>query len=162
MNFDQEPQCEYWETPVVDSENLWLVRMLYTDQYAFFFFKKNHDSPVNEFHVMTISSSDPFRVTEEGLGWKVVGELLKNKLPSDRKKGKSYKVWNSSFAMMTVGALPITAEEYEKYEKFQYIIRTNDTWIEFVSFDIPAWEFHKNLKLDDLVIEYLKKDPWEQ
>lgn len=161
MNIDLDIQCEYWETPVADSESLWLVRMLYTDRYAFFFFKRNHDSPENEFYVMTISSSDPFRVTEEGLGWKNIGELLKNKSVADKIRGKTYKIWNTPFAKSIVGAFPITEKEYEKHEKFQYIIRTNDVWIEFVRFETIIWEYRKDMKLDDLVIEFLKKDPWE-
>lgn len=162
MKTDQVLCSEYWETPVIDSENLWLVRILYTDNYLFFFFKKNHDSPANEFYVMTISSSDPFRVTEEGLGWEKVGELLKNRSSSERKKGSTHKVWNTSFATEIVEALPITKEEYEKHEKFQYVIITNDAWIEFVSFDTPIWNHYTEIKLDDLVIEHLKKDPWEE
>lgn len=156
-------RCKYWETPVIDSENLWLERILSTDNYTFFFFVKNHYLPGNEFYVLTISGGgyDPFIITEEGLGWKTIGGLLENKLPSKRKKGKTYKVWNTRFAKKTFGALPITKKEYEQQEKFQYVICTNDTWIEFVSFDTPLWTRHTKVKLDKLVMEYLKKDPWE-
>ncbi|MGE3609705.1 MAG: hypothetical protein AB7I27_08995 [Bacteriovoracaceae bacterium] len=162
-NQKNEIKCKYWETPVVNSENLWLARILSTDKYTFFFFVKNHYLPGNEFYVLTIGGGgyEPFKITEEGLGWKTVGGLLKNKIPSKRKKGSTYKVWNTPFAKMTFGALPITTKEYEQKDKFQYVIRTNDTWIEFVSFVPPIWEHHKGIKLDRLVIQYLKKDPWE-
>jgi hypothetical protein len=154
-------QYEYWETPVVDSEDLWLERILYGQDYAFFFFVKDYSLPENEFYVLTIDGYDPFRITEEGLGWNVVGGLLKNKLPSKTEKGRTYKVWNTDFAIKTVGASLLKTKEYEQHEKFQYVIRTNDTWIEFVSFDTPIWEHHKNVEFDKLVMEYLKKEPWE-
>jgi hypothetical protein len=163
QNVSKEIVCEYWETPVVDCEDLWLERILYSQNYAFFFFLKDYSLLENENYVLTISGNghDPFMITEEGLGWKTIGDLLKNKKPSKIKKGKTYKVWNTDFAKKIVGAFLLTEEEYERHEKFQYVIRTNDTWIEFVSFETPRWDCHKNVKFDELVIKYLKKDPYE-
>ena len=43
-------------------------------------------------------------------------------------------------------------------EKFQFIIYTNDAWIQFVTFDPVQWTFHQNVKLEDLVIQHLRKD----
>lgn len=154
--------CDYWETPVIDSDELWLVNQLLTRENVYFFFHKNHDSPPSEYYVLAINGDDPFRITEEGLGWKVVGELLNNKVSSSEKTSawpKTFKVWNTQFAEESFGALLITSEEYEKMEKFQYVIKTQDAWIQFVSFfETPKWEFHQHKKLDDLVIEYLRKD----
>jgi hypothetical protein len=90
QNVNKEIVCEYWETPVVDCEDLWLERIIFSQNYAFFFFVKDYSLLENEFYVLTISGNghDPFKITEEGLGWKTIGDLLKNKEPSKREKGK--------------------------------------------------------------------------
>jgi hypothetical protein len=155
-------ECEYWDTPVFQSNELWLERQVYTENQVVFFFKRNHDSPEGEYHVLSINGHSPFRMTEEGLGWKVVGDLLKNDIsPKDKQtqKGRTFKVWNTQFAIESCLGLAIPAEEFDKMAKFQYIIYTNDVWIQFVTFKAMKWEFYQGIKLDDLVMDYLRKDP---
>ena len=151
---------ERWETPVGKSNELWLWRQLYTTFNIYLFFQRNHDSPSDEYYVLTINGDDPFRLTEEGLGSNTVGELITGKDATfcECLEYRTFKVWNTSFANKSFSGLVISEEEYVKKEKFQYLIYTQDTWIEFVAFKPPKWEFHQNNKLDDLVIEYLGKD----
>lgn len=151
---------ETWQTPVIQSNELWLVSQIFTTLDTHFFFKRNHDSPVNEYHVLTIDGDSPFRITEEGIGSNSVGNLvtIENAKVRESTKYRTFKVWNTSFAIESFLGLAISAEEYDKMEKFQYIIYTNDAWIQFVTFDPIQWEFHQGIKLEDLVIQYLRKD----
>jgi len=157
--------CESWDTPVFQSNELWLEMQFFTENNIVFFFKRNHDSPKNEHYVLIIDGDSPFRITEEGLGWKVVGDLLKNNISPDDKqnqKGTTFKVWNTQFAIESCLGLAIPAEEYDKMEKFQHLIYTNDAWIQFVTFGSLKWAFHENIKLGDLVREYLVKESLDE
>jgi hypothetical protein len=157
--FDEKVLCEYWDAPVLQSNELWLEMQFYTESQIVFFFKRNYDSPKNEYHVLTIEADSPFRITEEGLGWKVVGDLLENNTAREEgKRGRTFKVWNTQFAIESCLGLAIPAEEYDQMEKFQYIIYTNDAWIQFVTFDPIKWEFHQNVPLMDLILQYLSND----
>lgn len=158
--FYEKVVCEYWDTPVLQSNELWLEIQFYTENHIVFFFKRNDDSPGNEYHVLTIEADSPFRITEEGLGWKVVGDLLNNNTAREEgKRGRTFKVWNTQFAIESCLGLAIPAEKYDVMEKFQYVIYTNDAWVQFVTFDPMKWEFHQDIKLNDLVMEYLRKNP---
>jgi hypothetical protein len=154
---------EIWECPVVQSNELWLMNQLYTEFNIYFFFKRNHDSSENEYHVLTIHGDSPFRITEEGIGSNSVGNLvtMENAKVRESTKFRTFKVWNTQFAIESCLGLAIPAEEYDQMEKFQYLIYANDAWIQFVSFDSPEWAFHQGIKLDDLVIQYLRKDSLE-
>ena len=157
--FDEKALCEYWDTPVLQSNELWLEMQFYTENQIVFFFKRNYDSPKNEYHVLTIEADSPFRIIEEGLGWKVVGDLLENNSAREEgKRGRTFKVWNTQFAIESCLGLAIPAEKYDVMEKFQYIIYTNDAWIQFVTFDPIKWEFHQNVPFKDLVLKYLSND----
>ncbi|HXH75863.1 MAG TPA: hypothetical protein VNJ08_12910 [Bacteriovoracaceae bacterium] len=125
-----------------------------------FFFKRNHDSPENEYYVLTLEGDSPFRITEEGLGSNIVGSLvtIENAKVRESTKHRTFKVWNTPFAIESFRGLAIPKEEYGEMEKLQYIIYTNDAWIQFVTFDPVKWTFHQDIKLDELVIQYLRKD----
>lgn len=157
---DESILFERWETPVGTSNELWLWRQIFTKFNTYFFFHKNHDSPEDEYYVLTINGNAPFRLTEEGLGSDSVGGLVteKDAEVSECTIFRTFKVWNTSFAIKSFSGHAISEEEYDKKEKFQYLIYTQDTWIEFVAFKSPIWEFHQDKKLDDLVIQYLRKD----
>jgi hypothetical protein len=157
---DKNILFERWETPVGNSNELWLWRQLFTTFNSYFFFQKNHDSFTDEYYVLTINGDDPYRLTEEGLGSNSVGGLVtaESVIVRESTNYRTFKVWNTPFAKKSFGGLMISEEEYDKKEKFHYLIYTEDTWIEFVAFKPPKWEFHQNKKLDDLVIEYLRKD----
>lgn len=53
--------CDYWETPVLDSESLWLYRQLYTSNNNYFFFNKNTDRPEDPIYVLMIRGGTPSR-----------------------------------------------------------------------------------------------------
>jgi len=157
--FDKKVVCEYWDTPLLQSNELWLEMQFYTEKHIVFFFKRNYDSPENEYHVLTLEADSPFRITEEGLGWKVVGDLLDNNTAREEgKRGRTFKVWNTQFAIESCLGLAIPAEKYDEMEKFQYVIYTNDAWVQFVTFDSVKWEFHQNVHLKDLVAQYLSNN----
>ncbi len=140
----------------LQSNELWLELQLYTENHIVFIFKRNYDSPKNEYHVLTIEADSPFRITEEGLGWKVVGNLLHNNTAREEgKRGRTFKVWNTQFAIESFRGLAIPKEEYDEMEKFQYVIYTNDAWVHFVTFDPVKWEYHENMHLKDLILQYL-------
>lgn len=154
---------DIWKTPVQKSDQLWLERQIFLENYIYFFFRRNHDSPKNEYHVLKIHGSDPIRFIEEGLGSNIVGPYVTKPKAKTREstKYRTFKIWNTPFAKEVFGNLPITKEEYKGLERsdkvFQYLIYTQDAWIEFIAFDPPDWKFHKDIKLTDLVIKYLKE-----
>jgi hypothetical protein len=150
--------CEHWETPVIDSESLWLYRLLYTHFNTYFFFYKDHDGINNPIYVLIIRCRDTFKVSDECESTNRIHKLLKHKPPHHIKWPKTFKVWNSPLAIEVCSSRAIPKEEYEQMEKYQYIILAQDETIEFVTLDIPKWEVHQNILLDDLVIQYLKKD----
>ena len=156
-----EIACEYWDTPILESNELWLVTQFFTENHVYFFFKRNHDSPENEYHVLIIEGYSPFKIIEEGLGWKVVGDLLKNNIAPKRNSRqwyRTFKVWNTQFALESFSGLVVSEEDYDQMEKFQYVISANDIWIQFVTFDPVKWSFHQGIKLEDLVMQYLRQD----
>ena len=57
--------------------------------------------------------------------------------------------------------LGMTSKEYDEMEKFQFLIVTQAVTIEFVTSATPVWEVHEGMNLEDLVIQYLKKDASE-
>jgi hypothetical protein len=149
---------EYWETPILDSQYLWLYRQLYTSLNNYFFFNKDTDEPLSPIYVLTLPCRDTFKISDEGDSTMRIVELLKNRKSSYRTKGRSFKVWNSPLAIEVCRSLPIPNEEYKQIEKFQYVILAQDETIEFVTFNPPKWEIHHNILLDELVIQYLRKN----
>jgi len=151
-------RCDYWKTPVIDSESLWLYRLLYTHFNNYFFFHKDSDGIEDPIYVLTIPGGDTFKISDEGESSNRIHELLKNKPPYHIKWPKTFKVWNSPLAIEVCRGLAIPKEEYEQIEKFQYVVLTQNETIEFVTFKAPKWEICEGIKLDDLVIQYLRKD----
>ena len=151
--------CDYWETPITDHRFLWFVFQFYDGKYNYFFFNNDVNGPVDPIYVMTIRNRDTFKISDETGSERRIIQLLKHEKVSTRTKGKSFKVWNSPLAVEYYKGLPLTKKEYDQKDKFQYVILTQDETIEFVTLEEPKWEIHENIHLDDLVIQYLKKDP---
>ena len=147
---------ECWDTPVMYNEQLWLLTQIYTGSDIHFFFQMNHGS--DDIYVLSIPWTSPFRITEEGLGWTYIGNYFVNETPEQQKEKKcsTYKIWNTSFAKNIYRARPLREDERNPEEIFQYLIITQDVWIEFVTLDIPQWEFYKNADPDKLVNAYMK------
>lgn len=146
-----------WNTPIMHNEQLWLLRQIFTGSDTHFFFQMNHGS--DDVYVLSIPWTSPFRITEEGLGWTYIGNYFVNKNPDQQKEEKysTYKIWNTSFAKNTYRARPLTENERNPEDIFQYLIITEDVWIEFITLDTPKWEFYKNADPDKLVIKYIEK-----
>ena len=147
---------ESWDTPVMYNEQLWLLTQIYNGSDVHFFFQKNHGS--EDIYVLSIPWTSPFRITEEGLGWKYIGNYFNRVNPKEKKEKKcsTFKVWNTSFAKNTYRSRPISVEEINPEDIFQYLIITQDVWIEFITLDTLKWEFYKNADPDKLVIKYIK------
>ena len=150
---------EYWDTPVMYNEQLWLLAELRIMNNIHLFFKLNSDSP-DDIYVTTISSRCPFRATDETYAYNCIGKYLKRKVPKDKseKKCSTYKIWNTSFIedIEENNALSDYVLQRDK-NIFQYLIVTEDEYIEFISLDPLEWNFHKNVKIDELVNFYMKK-----
>lgn len=152
---------DYWETPVVDHQFLWLSRQLYTGLNNYFFFNNDVEGPADPIYVLTIGPRETFKISDESDSSIRISNLLGNMLPSQRESGSSFKVWNSPLAMEACLRLGISSKEYNEMEKFQYIVLTQDETIEFVTLKEPKWETYEGIELDDLVLQYLKKDSWD-
>jgi hypothetical protein len=155
---DTNMRAGHWETPVTGSENLWFYRQLFTSNNIYFFFNTNFDEGKDSTYVLTIHGGDTFKISDEGESISRMIQLLKNSPPSHIKYPRTYKVWNSPLAIEVCLGLAIPEEEYDKMEKFQYVILAQNETIEFVTFETPKWEIHHDILLDDLVIQYLRKD----
>ena len=156
-----ETRCVYWETPVSGLETLWLSNQLHTGSNNYFFFENGIYDQVRFIYVLTIRSLDPFKLSDESDASIRISKLLDNKLPENRKWARSYKIWNSPYALEASYTLGMTSKEYDEMEKLQFLIVTQAVTIEFVTSATPVWEVHEGMNLEDLVIQYLKKDASE-
>lgn len=160
MNYSDANQisCDFWKTPVTGVQTLWLSNQLYTTSNNYFFFENAIDDPTRFVYVLTISALDAFKLSDESDSSVRIDKLLENKLPGNRDRARSYKIWNSPYALEASYRLGMTSREYDETEKFQYLIVTQNVTIEFVTIVPPKWEKYEGMNLDDLVIQYLKKD----
>jgi hypothetical protein len=138
------------------NEQLWLLTQVYTGRDIHFFFKMNHGS--DDIHVLTIPWTSPFRITEEGLGWSYIGNYLNRTTPKEKKEKRcsTFKIWNTSFSKNTYSARLLTEEERNPEEIFQYLVVTEDVWIEFITLDTPKWKFYENADPYKLVMKYIE------
>ena len=148
----------YWETPIVDHQFLWLAQQVYTGLNNYFFFENDIETPANPIYVMTIGAGETFKISDESDSSLRIDQLLQNRPSSPRERGRSFKVWNSPLALEACYTLGMTSKEYDEIEKFQYVIITQDETIEFSTIKEPTWEIYEGVKLEDLVIQYIKSD----
>jgi hypothetical protein len=156
-----ETSCAFWETPVSGLETLWLSNQLHTGSNNYFFFENGIYDQVRFIYVLTIRSLDSFKLSDESDSSIRISKLLDNKLPENRKWARSYKIWNSPYALEASYTLGMTSKEYDEMEKFQFLIVTQAVTIEFVTSATPKWEIYEGMNLEDLVIQCLKKDASE-
>jgi len=151
--------CDFWDTPIIHLEYLWSSKQLNTGKNNYFFFESDEDAPAGPIYVMTIGSKETVKTSDEGDSTYRINQLLESSpLPVSGVRKKSFKVWDSPLALEACLRLGITEKEYNDTEKFQYVILTQNETIEFVTLKEPEWEIYKDTSLDDLVIQYLKKD----
>jgi hypothetical protein len=117
-----EISCAYWETPVSGLETLWLSNQLHTGSNNYFFFENGLYDQVRFIYVLTIRSLDAFKLSDESDSSIRINKLLDNRLPENRKWARSYKIWNSPYALEASCTLGMTSKEYDEMEKFQYLI----------------------------------------
>lgn len=150
--------CDYWNTPIINLQFIWFSKQLNTGRSNYFFFETDTDAPDGPIYVMTIGSRETVKTSEEGDSTYRINQLLESSpRPSNGIRKRSFKVWNSPLALEACLRLGITEKEYNETEKFQYIILTQNETIEFVTLKEPKWEIYEGIKLDDLVIQFLKK-----
>lgn len=160
MNYPvkNEIACAFWMTPVSGLETLWLSNQLHTGSNNYFFFENGIYDPVRLIYVLTTRAGDAFKLSDESDSSIRINKLLDNRLPENKKWARSYKIWNSPYALEASYMLGMSSKEYDETEKLQYLIVTQSITIEFVTNATPKWEIYEGLNLDDLVIQYLKKD----
>ncbi|MDD4974592.1 MAG: hypothetical protein PHY93_09600 [Bacteriovorax sp.] len=148
---------ERWKTPIMHNDQLWLHFILQTITGIHFFFTLDQEE---EIHIMTIDSGTPYRFTDESLGYHCIGRYFRTKKPfnSKIKRCSTWKLWNTSFILdlETGNALSGYAKKRDK-NYFEYLISSQDEYIEFVTPTPPVWELRKNVKIDKLINEYVKK-----
>lgn len=151
--------CDFWETPIIHLEILWTSKQLNTGKNNYFFFEDDTDAPEGPIYVMSIGGKETVKTSDEGDSTYRINQLLESSpRPANGIRKKSFKVWNSPLALEACLRLGITEKEYNETEKFQYVILTQNETIEFVTLKEPEWEVYKDTSLDDLVIQYLRKD----
>ncbi|MBP9681372.1 MAG: hypothetical protein KBD76_08200 [Bacteriovorax sp.] len=148
----------YWETPIVDHRFLWLAQQAYTGLNNYFFFENDIETPANPIYVMTIGAGETFKISDESDSSLRIDQLLQNRPSSLRERARSFKIWNSPLALEASYTLGMTSKEYDEIEKFQFLIITQDETIEFLTLKEPTWEIYEGVKLEDLVIQYIKRD----
>lgn len=158
ISSDKNIISEYWESPIVDHQFLWFSQQVYTGLNNYLFFENDIDGPADPIYVMTLGAGETFKISDESDSSIRIDKLLKNSLPSPRQRGRSFKVWNSPLALEASYTLGMTSKEHDEIEKFQYVIITQNEIIEFSTFKEPKWEIYEGIKLEDLVIQYVKKD----
>jgi hypothetical protein len=151
--------CDYWSTPIIILQFIWFSKQLNTGRGNYFFFETDNNAPDGPIYVMAIGSRETVKTSEEGDSTYRINQLLESSpRPSNGVRKRSFKVWNSPLALEACLRLGITEKEYNETEKFQYVILTQNETIEFVTLKEPEWEIYKDTSLDDLVIQYLRKD----
>ncbi|MEQ1665755.1 MAG: hypothetical protein ABL927_10305 [Bdellovibrionales bacterium] len=157
---------EAWQTPLTEGENIWLSYMLLGRTNIYFFFKLYSDK-FEKINVMTISRYCPFRLTEEcqaeGYLTKYFNTDEKNpKLIYKNSKGvpiATWKIWGTQY-IKEIDSNFALSDYKEKHNPniFQYFIRTQEEWIEFISSTPPDWAEFENKKINELIAEYIKAE----
>lgn len=157
--YGDEVCFEYWDTPVMYNDQLWLLAELRTMNDIHFFLKLNSISP-DDIHVLSISSGWPLRITDETYAYNCIGKYLKQKVPpqEEERHSSTYKIWNTSFIKDIEENNALSGYALERNKNiFEYLIITQDEYIEFISLDSPRWTFHEGAKIVELVNIYMKR-----
>ncbi len=153
---------EPWKTPMGHpNEFIRLGRVLTTttDVHFFFFIDDENRYKKKIAYVLTIDRWDPLRITEEKYNCSI-GKYLKSKLPY--KFCATWKLWGTNF-IKEVDQGHALSDYKKKQDKniCQYLIISEDLWIEFISDVPPKWEIYKNTTLKEIMKPYLNKWNWD-
>lgn len=151
---------EPWQTPVISAENLWCHGVLHTNWYTHFCVSINAEKDI---HVISIDHRSPYRIVDEDHQSYLEKYFASDLSPEERKLHipklcRTWKIWGTTFIHeMDEGRfLSGLGKEHDK-EIFQYLMFTQDEWIEFIS-DPPRWETFKDSDIKTVMNHYLDVD----
>jgi hypothetical protein len=112
---------------------------------------------------MTIGRTWPYRLIEEEYAYTCIGKYFRDDPQKPKRKSRkrppqnTWKLWGTSFIneLDEGKALSDYKEERDK-NVFEYFVRTQDEWIEFVS-GVPRWTVLRNITVRAAVRRYLKE-----
>lgn len=160
---------EKWETPLCRARHIWLVSFLQTGNRIHLFFSLE-DKASSEIHVMTVSRLCPYRMTDQSHAIRLIANNLvpARIISSNRTKNKesflfkTWKLWGTNFINEVNENSALSGYKNENDENiFQYLIQTQNEWIEFICALNPKWgpqwKMYKNKKLHSLLLYYVSK-----
>jgi hypothetical protein len=162
--FDKDVYFEKWQNPMTEGENIWMAHQFVTYSYIYFFFQQYSDR-FKKTYVMKIGRYSPFRITEEcnavGFISKYFRSATKDPKTIFRNSNghhiQTWKLWNTQFIKEIDSNCALSGYTKKRNKKiFQYLIITQEEWIEFISLHEPEWKVYKNKTLEELVMHYTK------
>ncbi|MBC7458785.1 MAG: hypothetical protein H7235_10930 [Bdellovibrionaceae bacterium] len=157
---------ENWSTPLDQGQWIWLISLLQTVDSIHFFFAFTGDKASKRIHVMTIDRYCPYRLIEERYAVGCVGKNLlerkkENNYPSRNSKGnhiKTWKLWGTQFIKEVDENTSLSNySPIPNKNIVQYLITTEEEYIEFIADQEPRWKSYPNMKIENLLVHYSKK-----
>lgn len=159
---------EKWKTPVTSVQSLWVQGILHTAGATHFCLTVDKKKDV---HLFSIAKREPYRVYDEDHNcfiWKYLepNRSLKKKRTVPQ-IWRTWKIWNTPFIKeMDKGYYLSNYAKKRDPEIFQYLIVTQDEYIEFISDFPPRYEVFKKSNLVDILKHVLKHESdatwWEK
>lgn len=158
---------ERWRTPVANAQHLWLRGLLQTASHAHFFFSTTrHFETLKkrcDIHVMTIGRTWPYRLVEEEYAYSCIGRYFhphyseKKRMSRPISLSNTWKLWGTDFIKdLDHGRALSDYKEVQHNNIFEYLIQTEDEWIEFIS-GPPRWTLLRNMTAKAAVRSYINK-----
>ena len=151
---------EHWDSPVKGTNILVFEGILTTPWLTHICVSCYQNSDI---HVLTIHATDPYRVLDEDHSCfyrkYFDSGLSKNELKKNHPDPcRTWKIWGTTFIQELDEGYYLSDFKSEHDENiFQYLIFTQDQWIEFICPN-PIWKTFKNSSFEKVVIHYLKED----
>ena len=155
---------EHWSTPLDQAQSIWLTSMVMSSNMVHLIFNLEKGSANVKF-VMSLGRGWPIRMTDEGYAVGCIGKYFEKektvpKLPKNCKsvQFKTWKLWGTKY-IKEIDENHALSEYKQKKDTniFQYLIITQDEWIEFICPGEPEWNIHKNSSTQKLIDSYSKK-----
>ena len=115
-------------------------------------------------YVMTIGRTWPYRLIEEEYAYSCIGKYFRGVPRKPKKKSKkrsttqtTWKLWGTNFIKELDQGKALSDYQKERDQSiFEYLIQTEDEWIEFVS-GIPRWTTLRDMTVKSAIRKYLKE-----
>jgi hypothetical protein len=154
---------EHWSTPLDEAEWLSLNAVLQTNHNVNLFFQSEKRTQ-DKTYVMTFGRNWPYRLTEEEYAIGCIGKYFekpkgKPEPPKNRKgrRFRTWKLWGTQYIKDINTNHALSDYKPPKYKDIpQYLIITDDEWIEFICLGQPEWKIHKNMNMKKLISYYMK------